>query len=69
LRVYGVQLLDSKPTLQSGEAWEVWLVKAESLLTQIDAGFATDTLPEPLAAIKAGLAAQAASPPAQSEAG
>ncbi|MGI9424294.1 MAG: AAA family ATPase [Hyphomicrobiaceae bacterium] len=69
LRVYGVQLLDSKPTLQSGEAWEVWLVKAESLLTQIDAGFAKDTLPEPLAAIKAGLAAQAASPPAQSEAG
>ena len=59
LRTYGVKLLESKPTLQTGEAWEVWLIKAESLLTQIDAGFVLDELPESLAAIRAGLAAQA----------
>ena len=58
LRAYGVKLLDSKPALRSGEAWEIWLVKAESLLTQIDAGFRPETLPEGLAALKAGLAAQ-----------
>ena len=61
LRTYGMQLLESKPSLQSGEMWEVWLVKAESLLTQIDAGFAKDDLPEDLAAVRAGLAAQATS--------
>lgn len=59
LQAYGVKLLDEKPNLQSGEAWEVWLVKAESLLTQIDAGFGKDTLPEGLAAVRVGLAAQA----------
>ena len=52
-------MLESKPTLQSGEAWEVWLVKAESLLTQIDAGFAQASLPEGLAAIRASLTTQA----------
>ena len=61
LRTYGMRLLESKPSLQSGEMWEVWLVKAESLLTQIDAGFAKDDLPEDLAAVRAGLAAQATS--------
>ncbi len=59
LRSYGVKLLEMKPTLQSGEAWEVWLVKAEALLTQIDAGFAHDTRPEGLTAIRASLEAQA----------
>ncbi len=59
LRSYGMKLLDTKPALQAGEVWEVWLVKAESLLTQIDAGFAPDMIPEDLAAVRAGLAAQA----------
>ncbi|MEM9360576.1 MAG: AAA family ATPase, partial [Pseudomonadota bacterium] len=59
LRSYGMKLLDTKPALQVGEVWEVWLVKAESLLTQIDAGFAPDMIPEDLAAVRAGLAAQA----------
>lgn len=59
LRAYGVSLLDAKPTLRTGEAWEVWLVKAESLLAQVDAGFSDETIPEDLAAVRAGLAAQA----------
>lgn len=59
LRGYGMKLLESKPALQAGEVWEVWLVKAESLLTQIDAGFSKDSIPEDLAAVKAGLVAQA----------
>ncbi len=60
LRIYGVKLLEAKPTLQNGEAWEVWLVKAESFLAQIDAGFESDALPAELAAIRTGLAAHAA---------
>ncbi|MEL6977938.1 MAG: AAA family ATPase [Pseudomonadota bacterium] len=61
LRSAGVALLENRPALQTGEAWEMWLVRAESLLAQIDAGFARDALPEALAALRAGLsAAQAA---------
>ena len=58
LRTYGVQLLETKPELRTGEAWEVWLVKAESLLSQIDAGFKSDLMPEALAAVRGGLLAQ-----------
>lgn len=56
LRAYGVSLLAEKPELATGEAWEIWLVKAEALLAQIDAGFARDASPEALAAIRTALA-------------
>ena len=35
LRRYGVSLLENKPALESGEQWESWLVRAESLLAQV----------------------------------
>jgi MoxR-like ATPase len=57
LQRYGVKLLEEKPKLQSGMSWEAWLVRAEALLTQIDAGFRKDTLPENLRSLRAGLAA------------
>lgn len=59
IRAYGVALLEEKPQLQAGEAWESWLVRVESLLSQIDAGFSKEATPEALAALRAGLAAQA----------
>jgi MoxR-like ATPase len=57
LQRYGVKLLEDKPKLQSGMGWETWLVRAEALLTQIDAGFKRDALPEGLRSLRAGLAA------------
>lgn len=57
LHNYGLKLLEEKPKLQSGMSWETWLVRAEALLTQIDAGFSKDALPENLRSLRAGLAA------------
>ncbi len=59
---YGLKLLEEKPKLQSGQAWEAWLVRAEALLTQIDAGFQKDNLPEGLKSLRAGLAAICTAP-------
>lgn len=58
LRAYGVALLEERPHLASGAAWENWLVKAESLLTQIDAGFSADGAPAALASLRDALTAQ-----------
>jgi MoxR-like ATPase len=57
LQRYGLKLLEDKPKLQAGMSWEAWLVRAEALLTQIDAGFRKDALPENLRSLRAGLAA------------
>jgi MoxR-like ATPase len=57
LQRYGLKLLEDKPKLQSGMGWESWLVRAEALLTQIDAGFKRDALPEGLRSLRAALAA------------
>ena len=57
LQRYGLKLLEEKPKLQSGMSWEAWLVRAEALLTQIDAGFRKETLPENLRSLRAGLTA------------
>jgi MoxR-like ATPase len=57
LQRYGLKLLEEKPKLQAGMSWEAWLVRAEALLTQIDAGFRKDALPETLRSLRAGLAA------------
>ena len=57
LHNYGLKLLEEKPKLQSGMSWENWLVRAEALLTQIDAGFSKNTLPENLRTLRAALAA------------
>ncbi len=54
---YGLELLEDKPKLQNGMTWEKWLVQAEALLTQIDAGFSEGSLPENLAPLRAGLVA------------
>ena len=57
LQRYGLKLLEEKPKLQAGMGWETWLVRAEALLTQIDAGFRKDALPESLRSLRAALAA------------
>lgn len=57
LRTYGVALLERRPTLRAGPEWEAWLVKVESLLAQIDAGFSVEQTPEGLAALRSALAA------------
>ena len=57
LQQYGLKLLEEKPKLQAGMSWESWLVRAEALLTQIDAGFRKDAIPENLRSLRAGLAA------------
>jgi len=54
---YGLKLLEDKPKLQAGMSWEAWLVRAEALLAQIDAGFRKDALPEGLRSLRAALAA------------
>lgn len=70
LQRYGLKLLEEQPKLQAGMGWETWLVRAEALLTQIDAGFRKDALPENLRPLRAGLAAicQAASATPSAEA-
>ncbi len=62
LQTYGLKLLEDKPKLQTGLSWETWLVKAEALLTQIDAVFKKETLPEGLSSLRAGLAAICSQP-------
>ncbi|MCL2716651.1 MAG: hypothetical protein FWD68_19340, partial [Alphaproteobacteria bacterium] len=52
LQDYGVTLLAEMPPRSGREFFETWLVKAEAWLTQIDAGFATDKLPEDLAKLR-----------------
>jgi MoxR-like ATPase len=64
LQRYGLKLLEEKPKLQAGMGWESWLVRAEALLTQIDAGFRKDALPENLRPLRAGLAAICQAPSA-----
>ncbi len=68
LQSYGLKLLEEKPKLQSGMTWEAWLVRAEALLTQIDAGFGKNELPEGLASLRAGLVAICSAPVADSTA-
>ena len=65
LQRYGLKLLEDKPRLQSGMSWEAWLVRAEALLTQIDAGFRKDALPEGLRSLRAALAAMCQAADAQ----
>ncbi len=69
LQAYGETLLAQMPDREPEAAFESWLVKAEALLTQIDAGFAPDKLPEGLARLRAEIAARCTElPPARLEA-
>jgi MoxR-like ATPase len=61
LVIYGQELLSQKPTLVSDPGFEVWQVKLESLLTRIDAGFATDDMPPTLSVLRTGLVAAVSS--------
>lgn len=56
LAARGDALLDASPAAPGGEAAESWLVRAESFLAQVDAGFAPDRLPPDLARARHSLA-------------
>jgi len=51
------KLLDEKPKLQSDPSYDVWQIRAESLLTRIDAGFSEETRPEMLSLARSSLLA------------
>ncbi|WP_448950531.1 AAA family ATPase [Labrys neptuniae] len=69
LEAYGQTLLAEMPAREPEAAFESWLVKAEALLTQIDAGFAPDKLPENLVKLHTDIASRCAElPPTQLEA-
>lgn len=57
---YGETLLAQIPDRRLSSEFEGWLVKAEALLTQIDAGFAKDKLPQALADLRTSLMSQCA---------
>lgn len=61
LVTYGQELLSKKPALVSDSGFEVWQVKLESLLTRIDAGFASDDMPPMLSVLRTGLIAAVSS--------
>ena len=58
LQEYGVTLLGEMPPRIDKEPFEAWLVKAEAWLTQVDAGFAGNKLPEGLANVRQALVTQ-----------
>ena len=60
LQDYGVALLGEMPPRIDKGPFEAWLVKAESWLTQVDAGFAGNKLPEGLANVRQALVTQSA---------
>lgn len=63
LEAYGAALLQAMPPREEQPGFEIWLVKAEALMTQIDAGFPPEALPEALAALRRALVAQSSGAP------
>lgn len=46
------QLLDARPSNPNDPGYEIWLVRLETLMTEIDAAFSAETLPEQLRTLR-----------------
>jgi len=55
LATRGEKLIAAKPALSTDPAQEIWLVRLETLMTQIDAAFDADDLPQSLRLLRASL--------------
>ena len=51
------QLLDARPANTGDPTYEIWLVRLETLMTQIDAAFSAETLPEQLRTLRSSIQA------------
>lgn len=49
------QLLDARPSTPADPGYEIWLVRLETLITQIDAAFSAETLPEQLRTLRSSM--------------
>ena len=49
------QLLDARPSTPADPGYEIWLVRLETLMTQIDAAFSAETLPEQLRTLRSSM--------------
>lgn len=63
IEAYGSDLLQAMPPRDDRPAFETWLVRAEALLTQIDAGFPPEATPAALAALRRSLVEQSSGAP------
>ncbi len=55
LSATGERLMSAKPALKTDERYEIWLVRMETLLTQIDAAFDADQLPQHLRILRTSI--------------
>ncbi len=55
LAAQGENLMAAKPGLATDPAYEIWLVRMETLLTQIDAAFDSDNLPQSLRLLRTSI--------------
>lgn len=49
------ELLDARPANTGDPGYEIWLVRLETLMTEIDAAFSAETLPEQLRTLKSSM--------------